>query len=678
MRRELERDNRGIALVSVMVGVMLCLLLSATIMRVSYLSFLQKSIGEKTTTTFYENEMFVDDLKLGIQQVVAKAAVGVTSTSSDATQDFLVALKTGLGANSATTLNARLQSFLKEDDTIYDVKVTVEGEVIGGVRKYVVEENDDIVIKNVLITYKTKPSGYLSKVNTDIRIRSPFYNVEATSSSGGYSMFAGGGFTINPNSTAKPNILHMSGDIYIGYDKSDSRKVEINTKKGTQDYKLLKNAMASEWKKDVCIEWESGSNVTINGDVYISNYSKLLIMSGNVDVRGKIYVDNTSHLIISSSAKLTCQDLVLGCSSSYTGGDSVADGYDSSSVGSKTYSQLPKACDDHDRADWWNGKNSSNKYYDGLYIWDGSKAERVYKITTETEEVKAKVTKYDSSGAVVYNSDGTRAKEEVDYKVQKVKSLKVTSASMTNANVSCLEIDVMNFPDRMITKKIDGTNYEFDVEFVKLVDVEYYIRGTKNSPYIDNATRVTNYPKASNTDTKWNAPYSESSDITGSGRQLNFKKKDGNNVQVKTMVGAIETGNNGSHFLMPSYGTNIVFNDQNNNMNSWGIYISPGKIVGTAKEQNSYITSLLSLVEDNYDNAKKFFDALGQRILPGSADTKYRVINNMFNGGIKVFYESSSGGGGGGTVTSDIARNSAVEAVTLENWSKSYVEENPS
>ena len=129
---------------------------------------------------------------------------------------------------------------------------------------------------------------------------------------------------------------------------------------------------------------------------------------------------------------------------------------------------------------------------------------------------------------------------------------------------------------------------------------------------------------------------------------------------------------------MPSYGTNIVFNDQNNNMNSFGVYISPNKIVGTAKEMNSYITSLLSLVEDNYDNAKKFFDALGQRTLPGSAAEQYRVIINMFNGGLKVFYESNSGGGGGGTVTTDVTRNSTVEAVTLENWSKSYVEENPS
>ncbi|MBO4788299.1 MAG: hypothetical protein J5531_05295 [Lachnospiraceae bacterium] len=677
MRRELERDNRGIALISVMVGVMLCLLLSATIMRVSYLSFLQKSIGEKTTTTFYENEMFVDDLKLGIQKVVAQAAVGVSTTSSDATQDFILAMKTGLGTGSVTTLNARLQSFLKEDDTIYDVKVSVEGEVIGGIKKYVVEENGDLIIKNVLITYKTKPSGYLSKVNTDIRIRSPFYNVEAISSSGGYSMFAGGGFTINPNSTVKPNILHMSGDIYIGYDKSDSRKNEVNTKKGTQNYTLLTNAMATEWKKYVCIEWEAGSNVTINGDVYISGYSKLLIMSGNVDVRGKIYVSNTSQVIISTSAKLTCQDIILGCSENYTGGDSIADGYDSTSVGAKDYTTLPKACESPTKADWWYD-TGANRIYDGLYIWNGSKAERIYKVTTEREEVKAKVTKYDSSGAVVYAGDGSRAKEEVDYKVQRVKSLKVTSSSRNNTTLDCLVVDVMNFPDRMITKKIDGVNYDFDVEFVKLVDVEYYIRGTKNSPYIDNATRVTNYPKTPNTETKWGAPYTTSTDIQGSGRKLNFKKKDGSTIEVKTMVGAIETGNNGSHFLMPSYGTNIVFNDQNNNMNSFGVYISPNKIEGTAKEMNSYISSLLSLVEDNYDNAKKFFDALGQRTLPGSAAEQYRVINNMFNGGIKVFYESNSGGGGGGTVSTDVTRNSTVEAVTLENWSKSYVEENPS
>ena len=74
MRRRLKNDDRGIALISVMICVMLCFLLSATIMRISLLSYLQKGIGKQSTSTFYENESFVDDIKLGVQQKVAVAS----------------------------------------------------------------------------------------------------------------------------------------------------------------------------------------------------------------------------------------------------------------------------------------------------------------------------------------------------------------------------------------------------------------------------------------------------------------------------------------------------------------------------------------------------------------------------------------------------------------------------
>ncbi|MBP5331964.1 MAG: hypothetical protein J6Y89_08950, partial [Lachnospiraceae bacterium] len=413
MRRELERDNRGIALVSVMVGVMLCLLLSATIMRVSYLSFLQKSIGEKTTTTFYENEMFVDDLKLGIQQVVAKAAIGVSSTSSNATQDFIVALKTGLGAASVTTLNARLQSFLKEDDTIYDVKVTVEGEVIGGVKKYVVEENNDVIIKNVLITYKTKPSGYLSKVNTDIRIRSPYYTTTTTSTSGGYSMFAGSGFSVTGSGAKATAQLDIIGDIYIGYDPAT--EVMSGNK--------VVNALAMDCGTQTSVYWSEDSSITINGDIRIDNRSNLVILSKNVDVRGTIYVSNNSNLIIAKDAVVKCKDIVVEATiteeldpgsyyvwhDNWGGGDyytepvigqyeggkwtkilhgtyklavngkSLSSNYNSGNA--DVINHLPVGWDTQDLNDPHLYNNSGNK--SGLFVWDGTNATRVNKVTNK-------------------------------------------------------------------------------------------------------------------------------------------------------------------------------------------------------------------------------------------------------------------------------------------------------
>ena len=110
MRRRMKEDNRGIALISVMICVMLSFLLSATIMRVSLLSYLQKGIAKQATTTFYENETFVDDIKLGVQQKVAMAFANSSSTSQTS---FLANFKSALLASgTGTTEKAQLESAL--------------------------------------------------------------------------------------------------------------------------------------------------------------------------------------------------------------------------------------------------------------------------------------------------------------------------------------------------------------------------------------------------------------------------------------------------------------------------------------------------------------------------------------------------------------------------------------
>ena len=78
---------------------------------------------------------------------------------------------------------------------------------------------------------------------------------------------------------------------------------------------------------------------------------------------------------------------------------------------------------------------------------------------------------------------------------------------------------------------------------------------------------------------------------------------------------------------------------------------------------------------------KAFIDQIGLRLARKDASqyNQYNIVNNYFVGGIKTLYtKNSSGGGGGSTSTVNVVRNGSLDAVTLENWSKSYVEENPS
>lgn len=679
MRRELERDNRGIALISVMVGVMLCLLLSATIMRVSYLSFLQKSIGEKTTTTFYENEMFVDDLKLGIQQVVAQAAVGVSSTSSNATQDFITSLKTNLGAGSVTMLNAKLQSFLKKDDAIYDVTVSVEGAIIGGVRKYVVEDNNEVVIKNVLITYKTKPSGYLSKVSTDIRIRAPYYTTTTTTTqTSRYSMIAGGG-TSALSADSQDTLLQVAGSYYSGYNCTNpstnagytvTNGVATATAIEIGGNTILFFTESDKEKAERIANNTETNSLVLNGDMIIKDNAKLVLMGGTVVVRGTIYIQGNGKLIVNKETTLVCRDIEFtknsatyrAATGTYTGS--------SSTLNHLPYPKKPKykksQADSVDTS--YNGKGA-------FFICET--ARNSISIGQGNDDLLATVREASFKNGLV--TSGTNST-----------NIKLTNSGLYNGDASVPSTN----PESNILKS-DGKYY--DPEYCALVDVEWFLKGMKESNHIAptaNAITASDSYKerssSSETDAKLrngNKFYFEpgrgtSSDTNRKGEDQNAQNINGKNVKI--CVGnhdsMLSTSNyTDSIFYLTTHA--ISFNDMNWDRDARLVMLSSQSV--SLKPKDGGLVRVVPMSEwfSTEDAYKAFIDQIGLRLTRKDASqyNQYNIVNNYFVGGIKTLYtKNSSGGGGGSTSTVNVVRNGSLDAVTLENWSKSYVEENPS
>jgi len=90
MRNKLK-DDSGIALLSVLVMVLLCFLLSATIMRASYVALLSRNVKTTSTNNFYSAEGVVDQMKIRLQSVAA-AALSI-SDAKDSTAFISVAYK---------------------------------------------------------------------------------------------------------------------------------------------------------------------------------------------------------------------------------------------------------------------------------------------------------------------------------------------------------------------------------------------------------------------------------------------------------------------------------------------------------------------------------------------------------------------------------------------------------
>lgn len=290
MNTRIKDDNRGIALLSVLIAIMLCFLLSATIMRVSFLSLLSRNIDTASAETFYTAESVVDDIRINLQKV---AAIAVSVSGAEDAGSFvntvyntLTQFETG---DPTHTEVQRAEAYIKQNVTS-DAVVTINGEITKG--------SDYVLITDVNIVYTDPTNGHVSNITTDLRIRAPYFASSEEHPLGSYSFFAGGGANISNGGGVNPNEwgnFEQAGNIYIGYITYDE-STKIATACNVHNYMNVTF---------------SGDNVVINGDVYITDYSTLAFLGKVAEIRGTIYISNNSHLVLGENTYVLAQDIVV-------------------------------------------------------------------------------------------------------------------------------------------------------------------------------------------------------------------------------------------------------------------------------------------------------------------------------------------------------------------------------
>lgn len=673
--QEMRKDNRGIALISVMICATLCLLLSATILRVSLLSYRQKAIGKQSASTFYENEVYVDDIKMGLQAKVAEAFAESSTTSRT---NFVTNFKAQLLADGGTSLDEKIKletaltSYLtgyNPSSTIKDITVKVDGFTDGdGDTKYFDESvAGEIVIKNVRISYTDlAKGGYISEIKTDIRIRSPYVS-QSTPGGGGYSMFAGSGFSI-PATAAKPAMLTIEGDIYIGYDPDTEVMVGGS----------LDSAVAMTWSKYNSVYWPADASVTVNGDVRLCGMSNLVILSKDVDVRGTIYVSESSNLVIAKDAVVKCRDIVVECPEKTENQNVWFDIWTQSVVASVPADAPQGRYEKRNMpvlvTDWAGGKSLSGNYNSGYA--DVEKHLPTYAEENDKDLAKDQRKVYwhnkndqnNGSGLYVWDASTSTAT-----RINKKSAL---------SSIPGLTIDSSNKVHPRVKRTINSEDYYFDEEYVTLVDVDYFIPYAVSAGDHNTASKVLSDDDYTPSGTKFiaNNGTTMSSLSSGGGYHQTYDTGNGGH-DIVVFCGKIETlnrsdGNGQSYHFAIGYKDFTVLNDQNGNAQSIGVYITPAKISCTSKEGASTVKALAEVATDS-SYAQAFFDGLGKEVMGISGvDIDHQTINNFFVGGIAVFYsdESSSTGGGGQQITNtDKTMNASLDIISFENWEKNPV-----
>lgn len=620
MRRRMKEDNRGIALISVMICVMLSFLLSATIMRISLLSYLQKGIAKQATTTFYENETFVDDIKLGVQQKVAMAFANSTSTSQ---ASFLTNFKTallaaGTGGTEKAQLESALASFIQNTEALKVVSVTVEGD--GGVL-FKPEGEGEYVIKNVKIEYvdNTK-DGYVSNIKTDIRIKSPFYITVTEESSGGYSMMAANGAVIANGGGENRNQwgnLKQGGNLYFGYEKGTVTAEEVSGKW------VVKSASAATLESYMSY-WMTGDTVIFNGDLYVKKHSTLIFTGKKLVVRGTIYLNDHSHLVLGTASKVECRDIVLDnhynlSNMSLAGGESI---------------QGPPI----DYVSQYSGRTSWDSYNSSVAVYDGPSDNRTSFAGTSTHRITSK-------SNIIQNTA-----------IRPVSN--VTAAGVPLSTKTALE----------------GNGEQYDKEMSAVLDVPY-LKTLSSVPWaFGNKTPkgyITNFTASgANNKGKW-------SNMSGYyGDTTEFPTLAGKEMGINVGTNIQDVNNKFGYFMLNWKDTNEV-QKISINVNTpydpifYGMLFSKGKFQITITGANVGLgQSWMEYYENNKTNALAALKKIGQGIVTeGQTPLEKFNINNCFINGILSLLDENSGTGET-TVSHDETKNKSVEVVSFENWEK--------
>lgn len=675
MKRFLK-NNTGVALITVVIGVMFCLLLTSTMLRVSLLGLQSRSINNQVSDNYYDAECVIDTIRMNLQNLSAQAWVESQNAVGDSTNYVKRAyvLLTAddvshctVGTHLFTDVEGGSPEEQKYTNIITKLKDsaknggTVESfssiEVVGTGTKLT-----GLIIHDVEVKYENPTTKMVSYVKMDITLSAPLYASADTPPLASYSMFVGTGAALggsdynNDAGYNKLGYLEQEGNVYIGYNTYNA---------STQVAKALDVKCRNTFIL-------SGENSIINGDVTISQYGTFQITGKRVDVRGKIYIGYKCHLVIGDNTILNCQDILI--QKQENGSFESIKTYTSSNP--QTYT-LGEPSNYYATIKSKNSGDSSAHYH----YYDAS-------IVYLEAELQANGTPKEENGLYSYTGAGYDAviangsvKKQENHNNGKNKNLTGTSHINLSPNDENLK------PKANVT--INGKTY--DQRFAEIIDVEtfeeYFSSNIEDDAAQNNKIRSELKSSVSLSNNKYRP--NSSADFQATTRNTASDDK-----PVYWMKNAA-TGDNmyKCHILIGKNGGNVVNPQSENegnfvltnisnlqiNMNGSsdkysGIYLTSGKLT---IEKNDGITvgqSLLLYAQRKGGDLQEFLDTLGRQSYAflDHAKTKEQlyntIVNNLFKEGIATFYKNETQTGSNGKKADD--QNATMELIDFSNYEK--------
>ena len=347
-----KKDNRGAAMIMVIVSIAFIGMLVAMIVYMAYCNYLMKGTDRGSKNNFYTAESVLDAINAGLQQNVSDSmaeayvntmqnakGVSAETMSSNFQTDFFKRLEKNLNVTGSELTNkkydlALLQSYVTQNGITPASAAGEEGAYVGlsveNGNKFVQKGTSYATLENLKVTY-TDDKGYVSIIETDIRIKVPDLNYASSSSrleiedysiianerlinDGNVNSGVSGKNSGSTNTTVTGNVFGGNDGIYVANSTAISFVRNPSDKKTS--FYLIAGTMNINNSNSTGISVDNAHETYLDG---------INVTSGKLDLNGNTYV--------ADDLTIDGRDNTIKLGGTYRGyGDSLSGAGDSSSI----------------------------------------------------------------------------------------------------------------------------------------------------------------------------------------------------------------------------------------------------------------------------------------------------------------------------------------------------------
>lgn len=330
----LKGQNRGASLIAVLVTIMFVGVIGVVISQITITNIQMKEMEQRGKTNFYDAEKVVDDLAAGLNTQAATAMQKayssmlsnyrtVTSSGGSVQDNFgrrymdnLIAYfgvtaaeggaiktkKEGDGTDAKVLYQIGSYDLTKvkncfSDASLKDLLITE-----AGANEYHADYNNGtFIMKDIKVTMKNPDTGYVTTVQTDMVFNTPVLNFEGT-----YMVKEFMRYSLIANKSINMSASHVivDGNVYAGADgiyasnsgvngsifkgKTIITRGEIRTSSDAQ-MTVGGGLNSNIWAENVRVMGNSGTKLTLDGNIYISDDLEMDGKNATVFLKGNYF-----------------------------------------------------------------------------------------------------------------------------------------------------------------------------------------------------------------------------------------------------------------------------------------------------------------------------------------------------------------------------------------------------